>query len=53
MKLSAKMPPVNVPGVRPILAACTLAGVLLLSACGQTGPLYIPNPDLPNQGKPK
>jgi predicted small lipoprotein YifL len=27
------------------LAACMLLGTLLLSACGQKGPLYLPSPD--------
>jgi predicted small lipoprotein YifL len=27
------------------LTACVLLGTLLLSACGQKGPLYLPSPD--------
>ncbi|MGH6647991.1 LPS translocon maturation chaperone LptM [Aquabacterium sp.] len=27
------------------LTACMLIGTLLLSACGQKGPLYLPSPD--------
>jgi len=38
---------------RVILLAAALAGVVLVAACGQTGPLYLPNPDAPNQGRPK
>ena len=45
--------PASFLGRSLILLACGLCLLVLLSGCGQTGGLYLPNPDLPNQGKPK